>query len=141
MQPIACEHQQVLHSLAPIFSSSDSECPGGCFHRHSCFQNPGCCNRIMFESPSFLFGQAVTQRVYQSGLPEVTHRRKTHHTWKWPGKNTEFSKQFYIFPLPFPPIITQEEAKRRSTHSEVATFSDQTVLPEKNKVNRVRNSF
>lgn len=57
-----------------------------------------------------------------------------------PGKHLEFSKLSYTFPLPIPLIITHEEAKR-STHSEMATFSDQSVLPARDKVDKVRNNF
>lgn len=45
-----------------------------------------------------------------------------------------------MFPLPIPLIITHEEAKR-STHSEMATFSDQSALPGRDKVDKVRNDF
>ena len=50
-----------------------------------------------------------------------------------------FKIVFYVS-LPIPLIITHEEAKR-STHSEMATFSDQSVLPGRDKVDKVRNNF
>ena len=45
-----------------------------------------------------------------------------------------------MFPLPIPLIITQEEAKRW-THPEMAILSDQSVLPGRDKVDKVRNNF